>query len=236
MIQIPQRAKNEGDFPQLKVLDKKIVAAAVLLGLSNQDAFKLYHPEFLDANGRLNDTGKKTSSHFWGYGKTKDYREAYEQTVAEFIGRENAHGSQSKADDIDDRRKNKALKSLLNQAMSLVEYSTDLDPDTLKVCTDIFNRLGLIKGEVEQEIKPLRFLPLRCWSDGCRYRLFCESIVLEDEAIDECQFCKARAKAKELGYKFKDTELLNIPEDIVKRLEEKNNVKLEDIISGRIPN
>lgn len=230
----PLRAKNEADFPTLKAVDKKIIAAAVLLQLDNQSAFALYHPEYIDGTGRLNAAGKQASKMFWGYGKAKDYRQDYETTVEEFLnGRKSA--TKSDAVSIDDSRKDRALKSLLNQAMSLVEGGSDLDAETIKMCSDIFTKLGLIKSEEEREMKPIRVLPTRCKSE-CRYRLFCESMVLDGTAIDECQFCKARAIAEELGYKFKDTDLLNIPEDVVKRLDEKNDVKLEDIISGRIQN
>jgi hypothetical protein len=235
MIQIPTEVKDKSAFPQVNKTARQIIAYAVLMGADNQTAFMRFHPEFIDASGKaMNSAGKQASRQFWGYGKVKDYRQQYENELAEFFGRKQTN--RSDLSDIDDNRKDKALRSLLNQAMSLVEGGSDLDAETIKMCSDIFTKLGLIKSTEEQQIKPLRFLPLRCWGDGCRYRLFCESMVLEGSAIDECQFCKARAKAEELGYKFKDTELLNIPEDVVKRLEEKNDIKLEDIISGRIQN
>ncbi|MCM1068201.1 MAG: hypothetical protein NC418_11570 [Muribaculaceae bacterium] len=234
-LNIPTEIKDIKAFPQVDKTARQIITYAVLMSADNQSAFMRFHPEYLDASGKaMNSAGKQASRQFWGYGKVKDYREQYVQEVAEFLGRKQA--IRSEASDIDDSRKDKALRSLLSQAMSLVEGGSDLDAETIKMCSDIFTKLGLIKSTEEQQIKPLRFLPLHCWGDGCRYRLFCESMVLEGSAIDECQFCKARAKAEELGYKFKDTELLNIPEDVVKRLEEKNNVKLEDIISGRVQN
>lgn len=233
-IDIPQRAKNEADFPQLKVLDKRIIAYAVLCQTSNEEAFMRFHPEYLRADGKgMNDAGKTESKHFWSYGKNREYRQAYEATVEEFFNRNTEVATDEDIETIDG---DALARKILSDLSAMVKNGRIQDYEVLKIVTDILNKYGLLKGSEEKQIAPLRFLPLCCWGDGCRYRLFCESMVLEGSAIDECQFCKARAKAEELGYKFKDTELLNIPEDVVKRLEEKNNVKLEDIISGRVPN
>lgn len=231
-LNIPQYPTNKGDFPQIKALDRKIVAAAVLLGLPNQEAFKLYHPEYLDANGKLNKSGSQASSHFWSYGKVKDYRESYEKELAELFGRKQT--SRTVSEDIDDSRKDRALKSLLNQAMSLVEGGADLDPDTLKVCTDIFNRLGLIKSEQEQEIRPLRFLPERCFS-SCRYRLFVENAVKGGDLINDCDYCRALRFAKENGFKGDDTNMLELPKEVLDA-EPENTVTTLDILAGKVEN
>ncbi len=230
----PLRAKNEADFPQLKKIDKQIIAAAVLLQLDNQSAFALYHPEYIDGTGRLNAAGKKDSKFFWNYGKNREYRQAYEATVEEFL---NGKKSATKSDtvSIDDSRKDRALKSLLNQAMSLVEGGSELDADTIKVCSDIFTKLGLIKSEEEREIRPIRVLPSLCRE--CRYKAFVESSVLNNEAIDCCAWCKARKIAEENGYRFNDgKDLLEIPQEIIDELESKNHVKLTDILNGSVEN
>ncbi len=232
-VQIPLRAKNETDFPQLKKTDKQIIAAAVLLQLDNQSAFALYHPEYIDGTGWLNAAGKQASKMFWGYGKHKDYREAYEQTVQEFLnGRKSA--AKSDATSIDDSRKDRALKSLLNQAMSLVEGGTDLDAETIKMCSDIFTKLGLVKGEEERQIKPLRFLPETCSS--CRARIFVESAVANGDVLDMCQYCRARKVAEENGYRFDEKKLLDIPQEVIDEIEAKNNVTVTDILSGKVIN
>ncbi len=233
-INIPLRAKSEADFPTLKAVDKKIIAAAVLLRLDNQSAFALYHPEYIDGTGRLNAAGKQDAKFFWNYGKNKEYRQSYEQTVQEFLnGRKSA--AKSDAVSIDDSRKDRALKSLLNQAMSMVEGGADLDADTLKTITEIFKKLNILKDEVEQQIRPIRVLPSLCRE--CRYKAFVESSVLNNEAIDCCAWCKARKIAEENGYRFNDgKDLLEIPQEIIDELESKNNVKLTDILNGSVEN
>ena len=179
MISIPLRAKNESDFPQLKVLDKKIVAAAVLLQLDNQSAFALYHPEYIDGSGRLNEAGKQDSKFFWSYGKVKDYRQSYEGTVQEFLGARARAAAAKESVEIDDSRKDRALKSLLNQAMSMVEGGVDLDADTLKTITEIFKKLNILKDEVEVQEKPRRYLPEQC--SACEYKKFIDAHVVSGD-------------------------------------------------------
>ncbi len=233
-INIPLRAKSEADFPTLKAVDKKIIAAAVLLQLDNQSAFALYHPEYIDGTGRLNAAGKQDAKFFWNYGKNKEYRQAYEETIETFLNKKQSDKT-SVETAIDDSRKDRALKSLLNQAMSLVEGGSDLDAETIKMCSDIFTKLGLIKSEVEQQIRPIRVLPSLCRE--CRYKAFVESSVLNNEAIDCCAWCKARKIAEENGYRFNDgKDLLEIPQEIIDELESKNNVKLTDILNGSVEN
>lgn len=232
-ISIPLRPKNEADFPQLKKIDKQIIAAAVLLQLDNQSAFALYHPEYIDGTGRLNAAGKQASKMFWGYGKAKDYRQAFEETVEEFLnGRKRT--AKSDAVSIDDSRKDRALKSLLNQAMSMVEGGADLDADTLKTITEIFKKLNILKDEVEQEIRPIRFLPTLCASE-CRYRLFVENAVKGGDLVDECQYCRALRFATENGYHDDATKRLDIPQEILDA-EPENTVSTLDILSGKIKN
>lgn len=207
-LNIPTEVKDIKAFPQLRKIDRQIVCAALLMGLPNQEAFLLFHPEFLDSRGKMNDAGKKASSMFWNYGKNKDYREQYEKEVAEFLGRKQT--ARSELSDIDDIRKDKALKALLNRAMSLVEDNTELDPDTLKTLTEIFKKTGLLKDEVEEQEKPRRYLPVRCLSE-CAYRLFVESHIESGDIISECDYCRTRKFAEERGWKFDSTKNLDLP-------------------------
>lgn len=204
-IDIPQRAKNETDFPQLRVLDKRIIAYAVLCQVGNEEAFMRFHPEYLRADGKgMNDAGKTESKHFWSYGKNREYRQAYEATVEEFFGRKQRNRSVDT--DIDDSRKDKALKSLLSQAMSLVEGGMELDPDTLRTIADIFKRLGILKEDEIQQEAPRRYLPCRC--NECLYRSFVESHVETGEIENACLRCRALKVAKDNGFRYDEKDLL----------------------------
>ncbi len=233
----PLRAKNEADFPQLKKIDKQIIAAAVLLQLDNQSAFALYHPEYIDGTGRLNAAGKQASRQFWSWGKVKDYRQSYEQTVQEFLNGKKSIGriADTEGDGNSDKRKDRAIRKLVSDCLAAIEDNVALDPETLKDFVTMAKALGVLKDEEEQQIRPLRFLPTLCRE--CRYKAFVESFVANNEVIDCCAWCKARKIAEENGYRFNDgKDLLEIPQEIIDEIESKNNVKLTDILNGSVEN
>jgi len=232
-IDIPLRPKNF-DNHSIRKVDADCLTYAAIFGCKNEDAFAKWHPEYIDSAGRLNEAGRKASRQFFIYAKNKQYLDDYRATLEEFLnGRKST--AKSEAVNIDESRKDRALKSLLNQAMSLVEGGTELDADTIKVCSDIFTKLGLIKGEEEREMKPIRVLPTLCRE--CRYKAFVESAVSNNDAIDCCAWCKARKVAEENGYRFNDgKDLLEIPQEIITELESKNDVKLTDILNGSVQN
>lgn len=204
---IPLEIKDKSAFPQLKKVDRQIICAAVLMGLSNQEAFKLYHPEYLTADGRLNDAGKKASTMHWNYGKVKDYRQTYEEELAEYLGLCKRVGSKADlSEELSEERKDSALKSLLNKALALVERGGELDPDTLKTIADLFKRLGVLKDEVETVESPRRYLPTRCGE--CAYRSFVESYVETGEIENACLRCKALKVAQEHGFRYDPKDLL----------------------------
>lgn len=221
------------DESKIPAADKDMLSYSIAFAVPNQKAFALWHPEFLDSSGKLNKTGRAACTQFFNYAKNREYADSYAAYLKEFL-----NGGKDKGEahliEVDESRKDKALKSLLNQAMSMVESGDTLDPDTLKVLTEIFKKLGILKDEVEQEIRPVRFLPERCFS-GCRYRLFVENAVKGGSVIDECQYCKALAYATENGYKDDSTKRLDIPKDVLDA-EPENTVKTLDILSGKIEN
>jgi len=182
MINIPLESKNKDEFP-LKKAERMIVAYAVLFGADNQTAFMRFHPEYVSTDGKtMNQAGKQASRQFWSWGKVKDYRDSYIQTVQEFLnGKKNAVKSESVS--IDDSRKDRALKSLLNQAMSMVEGGADLDADTLKTITEIFKKLNILKDEVEQQEKPRRYLPETC--SACKYKQFIDAHVASGDIAED---------------------------------------------------
>lgn len=205
-IDIPQRAKNEQDFPQLKVLDKRIIAYAVLCQVGNEEAFMRFHPEYLRADGKgMNEAGKTESKHFWSYGKNREYRQTYEATLEEFFGRRQTNRA-SADEPITDKRKDEALKSLFDKAMTLVEGQGDLDADTLKIAAEIFKKIGLLKDDVDVQEAPRRYLPERCSS--CLYRSFVESHVETGEIENACLRCRALKMAKNNGFRYDEKDLL----------------------------
>lgn len=223
------RPPNNDEFKQSKK-EKDMMAYTVLFQCPNSTAYALFNPEVCDKNGKLNKAGQSLCRQFFSHPNNIAYMDALKAHLSAVT----KGGKVVKNDNIDDTRKDNALKSLLNQAMSLVEKGEDLDAESLKIVAEIFRKLNLIGEDVETEIRPLRFLPERCFS-SCRYRLFVENAVKGGSVIDECQYCKALAFANENGYKDDSTKRLDIPKEILDA-EPENTVKTVDILSGKVEN
>lgn len=233
MIDIPQRASNDSDFKTLSKLDRQIIRAAVLLGLDNQSAYALYHPAELDSNGRLNEYGKKQSSHFWSYGKNREYREAYEKTVEEFINGGKRIASDNRGKEISEQEKADALHSMFRY---VIDNSIDIEKlEDPTILLKIADKIGFFEQIEKKNIAPIRVLPEVC--SRCRMKVAVESMVLNGEILDMCAYCKCRSIAEDNGYRFNDgKDLLDIPKEVIDDLESKNNIKLTDILDGKIEN
>ena len=178
---------------------KDLLAYMVLFQTTKQKAFALFHPEYCSM-GKLNSAGIQECEQFFSLAKNKNYLKALKLHVASLI---NGFKEGGKSVEITDTRKDKALKSLLNKAMLLIEDGHDLDADGLKTVTEIFRKVGLIKDDVEVQIHPQRYLPEQC--RFCRYKSFDESAVKEQAIEDECSVCKAMQFAKENGFRYDPT-------------------------------
>lgn len=219
---------------KLTVLDKNCIEYAAAFSAKNEEAFLLFHPEYITSDGKLSNEGKRRCKDFFSYSKNKEYRDAYTAYLKEFLSKKERPKSEASAI-IDDARKDNARVALYNKVIRLIEGDDELDPDTLKIAVDMAKKLSIVADDTEEQvIKPIRFLPERCFSD-CRYRLFVENAVKGGSVIDECQYCKALAYATENGYKDDATKRLDIPKEVLDA-EPENTVKTLDILSGKIEN
>lgn len=228
---IPKRPLNDGDFTAIKANDRDCLSYAVAFNVPNERAFSLFHPEFLDGQGKLTKVGKSQSKQFFSYAKNKEYADAYRQTLTEFLNRGVAVNSDMESEEIDG---DALARKILSDLAAMVKNGRIQDFEILKIATDILNKYGVLKGSEERVIPPIRFLPERCFS-SCRYRLFVENAVKGGSVIDECQYCKALAFANENGYKDDSTKRLDIPKEILDA-EPENTVKTVDILSGKVEN
>lgn len=200
---IPNRPNP--DTSKIPASDKDMLSYSVAFAIPNQKAFVLWHPEFLDSSGKLNKTGRAACTQFFNYAKNREYADSYAAYLKEFLSGDKGK-SETHLIEVDESRKDKALKSLLNQAMSMVESGDTLDPDTLKVLTEIFKKLGILKDEVEAQEAPRRYLPERCGS--CLYHSFVESHVESGKIENACLRCKALKVAQENGFVYNEKTLL----------------------------
>lgn len=196
---------------RLTVLEKNCIEYAAAFSAKNEEAFLLFHPEYITSDGKLSNEGKRRCKDFFSYSKNKEYRDAYTAYLKAFLNGDKGKG-ETHLIEVDESRKDKALKSLLNQAMSMVESGDTLEPDTLKVLTEIFKKLGILKDEVEEQEAPRRYLPERC--SACTYRCFVESNVEGGKIINECVFCRTRRFAEENGWHYDVTKNLDLPKEI----------------------
>lgn len=222
------------DDSRIPAADKDLLSYTIAFSIPNQKAFALWHPEFLDSSGKLNKTGRAACTQFFNYSKNREYADSYAAYLKAFLNKKEQPKSEASAI-IDDARKDNARVALYNKVIKLIEGDDELDPDTLKIAVDMAKKLSIVADDAEnQEVKPVRFLPERCFS-GCRYRLFVENAVKGGSVIDECQFCKALAYATENGYKDDATKRLDIPKEVLD-VEPENTIKTLDILSGKVEN
>ena len=201
------RPANNDDFKQTKA-EKDMMSYAVLYGCSNSAAYALFNRHLLDKNGKLNKAGQSECRMFFSHPNNIAYMDAMRAHLEALT---KGTVKTLSADAINDSRKDNALKSLLNQAMSLVEKGEDLDAESLKTISEIFKKLGILKDEVEEQEAPRRYLPERC--GACAYRCFVESHVDSGEIINECDFCRTRRFAEENGWRFDATKNLDLPKE-----------------------
>lgn len=224
------RPANNDDFKQTKA-EKDMMSYVVLYGCSNSTAYALFNRHLLDKSGKLNKAGQSECRMFFSHPNNIAYMDALKAHLSAVT----KGGAVAKTADDSDSRKDNALKVLVNRALSLMEHGEDLDPETIKLIADIAVKLKLIKEDVEQQIPPVRVLMERC--SRCRFRIGVESLVLDGKMLDMCAYCKCRKLAEEHDYRFNDgKDLLEIPKEVIEDLECKNDIKLEDILAGRIDN
>ena len=225
------RPGNDEEFKQGKV-EKDLMSFYVIFKCPKSAAYALFYPHLADKNGRLNEAGRRECRMFFSHPKNEEYMAALEAHLKSLMKGARISTASS---ELSDERIDKAYQSFLKQTIEDIENGKEMDNDTKKLFMELFKKLGRFKDDVEQEIKPLRFLPARCGE--CRYRIGVESAVLDGEILDMCAYCKARKCAEEHGYRFNEgKDLLEIPKEIVAELESKNNVRLEDILNGQIEN
>ena len=213
-MKLPLRPSNVKDFK----IDKRAMDCltyTVITGCRNATAFGIFYPEYTSGEGckesdvfKLSDYGQRCCNQFFTNDDNKNYQASYRATLKAFLeGRGTARISD---ESISEDRKDNALKSLFNQAISLVERGVELDADTLKSITDIFRKLNILKEDVVEQEAPRRYIPVRCRQE-CAYRLFVESHIENGDIISECDFCRTRKFAEENGWHFDPTKNLDLP-------------------------
>ena len=215
MIDIPLKAKNDEEFTTLKKGEKEIIVYAVLCNVDNQTAFLRYNPHYAVSVGKtspkyaLSDLGKREFKNFWSYPKVRAYRESYENTLAEFLGKKPKNTSVDLGEDVSDADKAKALRAMYRYVIDNSIKIDDLEDPTILL--KIADKMRFFDQLEDKQESPRRYLPVKCRLE-CQYRLFCEKAIENGEIENECLYCKALAIAQEHGYKYDPTTNLSIPQ------------------------
>lgn len=215
--------------------DKDILEYSAAFNVPNNEAFLLFNPQFITADGKLNNEGKRRCRDFFSYSKNREYKEKYTELLKGIVGGQRQEGKSEELEGLTEERKANAVQLLLLQLVKMIEERRIDDPEIMKLVTDLSAKTKLLKEDIERVIAPIRVLMARCGE--CRYRIGVESMVLNGQMLDMCAYCKCRKTAEEHGYRFNDgKDLLEIPKEIIDELEAKNNVRMEDILSGKVDN
>lgn len=219
-LKLPLRPSNDKDF-KIDKRAKDCLTHTVLFGVRNATAFALYYPEYTAVSGarqgdmfKLSEVGQRYCNQFFSKDDHKNYQASYRATLKAFLSGRGDMSDDDSADSaiITEEQKNKAVKAYLLNVIKLLKTGDIDDPDTMKVLTDIVNKVGWLKGDEEQQLPPQRYLPEQCLQ--CRYRLFVDNGKKNGDLIDECQYCKALKFANNNGYRDTDETRLDLPKEL----------------------
>jgi hypothetical protein len=198
---IPMRPSGAASY-KLTNAEKDCLTWYVLSGCKKEDAFKTFvHPDMVLSLSTL----KEATKQFFAMKDVNDYIEAYTATLT---NKQKEAPKEEMSDELREKKKINALKRLVDYVINEAENINDLDDPTMLL--KIADKVGFFDDGTSKNEAPRRYLPARCYSE-CLYRKFCEDAVSNKEAINECDYCKARKFAEERGFEYNPANLLNLP-------------------------
>lgn len=168
---IPLRPKNY-DASKVKKQDADCLTYVAIMNCKNEDAFKLWHPEYLTPEGRLNVAGKNACKQYFSYARHREYLDDMRATLEEYC---KGLSTPKVVVDVSENRKDKAVSKLISDCLDAINDNSSLDPETLKDFVTMAKALGVLKEEQEQIEAPRRYLPERC--STCKYKQFIDENV-----------------------------------------------------------
>lgn len=147
----------------------------VLSSASKKEAFVLFaRPDMLSSKAK--SAFEEYVKQFYARKEVREYLEAYEQTINEFLHPPKKSPSSTESSESIDEKKTKALTRLVEYV--LTEANNIEEADDPKAILDYANKIGLFDMDEQVEEKPRRYLPVTC--SECAYRKFVE------ENCEEC--------------------------------------------------
>ncbi len=187
--QIPLRPNNDGDFKMTR-REKECCAYTVLTNCRNEVAFALFYPEYTTPPAtpaesdffKLTESGKRFCKQFFSKEEHRLYIASYRATITAFIGGGGVRVTPEKTE-INESKKDRAVRKLISDVLDGIEHNSDLDPDTLKDFVDVAKKLNILKDEEEKIELPRRYLPETC--SRCPYKSFIDENIKSGNIIEE---------------------------------------------------
>lgn len=175
----------------------------VLSGCKKEEAFGMFVKPDLVMNKRML---KEVAMQFFASADARDYISVYRATLE---GKDVEQAELS--DDDKEKRKLKAVQNFTDKVVD--KMNGDLETvEEMDAVAKLADRVGVLGDGDEVHEAPRRYLPVSCNSQ-CQYRLFCEEHINKGDIIDCCQYCRALEFAKERGFVYDKTKLLNMPKE-----------------------
>lgn len=174
-----------------------------LSGCNKAEAYRLFvRPDLVTSPAIL----KKYAEQFYNSTEVRNFLADYTRTL--------------EGDTPEERKEQPKEMSREQRVATAVEKFTDKVVDKMRGDLDsveemdaiakLADRVGVLADKEEHIEAPRRYLPARCKTD-CKYCFWAEQVVKTGDAIDCCEYCKALAFAKERGFIYDPTKLLDMP-------------------------
>lgn len=163
-----------------------------------------------EAQKQIKAKREEACDAWWSQSNVKQFIKDYRQALADANNPQKKNIARDKEKEADD-----ALNTFRDNVINAVNTEGITDVETLADQATLLNRIGMLKDEEEVQVAPIRYLPQAC-NDSCVYRLFCEKGIQNGDIINECDYCKALKFAKENGYIYDPTKLLDLPKEETK--------------------
>lgn len=160
-----------------------------------------------EAEKQIKAKKEERNEQWWSQEQVRKFIKDYNKTLDEVF---NPSKKPNVVKDIA-KETEKALNTFRDDVIDSLNTSTS-DVDVLKEKAQLAKTVGILKEEEEVQVAPIRYLPQAC-NDSCAYRLFCEKGIKDGDIINECDYCKALKFAKDNGFSYDPTRLLDLPKE-----------------------
>lgn len=225
-VNIPLRPSRKGYT--LSEKEKNCLTWYVLSGCKREEAYQIFiRPDLVVSKKNLSTA----TSQFFTAMEVREYISAYRALLE---GKTVSENEAEPTEEDKEKRKAKAVDSFTDKVIDKMNGSIE-SVEEMDAVAKMADRVGMFDEKEAVESAPVRVLPARCKSE-CRYRLFVEGMKVQGKVFDDCNYCKARKFAEEHGFKYDPCTVLDVPQEVIEGIDNMNNVKLTDVLSGKVEN